>query len=82
MPSRFRELIAGLAAVRVSHRAHNQYSDPIRRENLRLYLEELFARGSDTILIGEAPSHRGGRPVTRQTTIPASRALLKASAVR
>jgi uracil-DNA glycosylase len=61
MSGRFDKLIAALAAAEVSDRAHNQYTNEIRRNNLRLYLEELAAMGSDTILIGEAPSHRGGR---------------------
>jgi hypothetical protein len=50
-------------------RAVNQYArgglegraNAVRRRNLQLYLEELAGCGPDTILIGEAVSHRGGR---------------------
>jgi uracil-DNA glycosylase len=65
---RFDRFIDALAAVEVSDRACNQFSrigDPrgnaIRRRNLRLYLEELDGIGPRTLLIGEAPSYRGGR---------------------
>jgi uracil-DNA glycosylase len=66
---RFRRLIAALADVALSDRACNQYSriegdlaaNAVRRRNLRLYLEELHARSPAILLIGEAPSYRGGR---------------------
>ena len=45
--------------MKVSDRACNQYRNVIRRENLRLYLEE--AGEPRMLLVGEAPSHRGGR---------------------
>lgn len=69
MSKRFARLIADLSSVRVSDRAHNQYSEfdgdlaanAIRRRNLQLYLDQLHALGSDMLLIGEAPSYRGGR---------------------
>lgn len=32
-----------------------------RRANLRLYLSRMLERGTRTILVGEAPSYRGGR---------------------
>ncbi|HUP44983.1 MAG TPA: uracil-DNA glycosylase [Thermoanaerobaculia bacterium] len=69
MPGRFDRFLDALAAVRLSGNACNQYSsagaerkaNAIRGTNLRLYLEELSAIDPDTLLIGEAPSHRGGR---------------------
>lgn len=67
--SRFDRFIAALACVSLDDRACNQYSrldgdlrgNAIRRRNLKRYLEELDAIGSDTLLVGEAPSYRGGR---------------------
>lgn len=62
MSRRFDRFIASLARVRLSDRAFNQYADSaIRRRNLKRYLEEIEAIGPDTLLVGEAPSHRGGR---------------------
>ena len=69
MPRRFDRFIAALARTKVSDRACNQYSsidgdlrgNAIRRRNLRRYLEKIEAIGSDTLLVGEAPSYRGGR---------------------
>ena len=56
--------IDALARVKVSDRAVNQYArgdraNAIRRSNLRLYLEQIGK--PEMILVGEAPSHRGGR---------------------
>ena len=71
---RFARFIDALAAVQLSDRATNQYARPnranaIRRNNLRLYLEE--AGGPRMLLVGEAPSYRGGRltgiPFTSET---------------
>lgn len=61
--------INALAGIEVSDRACNQYSriggdaaaNAVRRHNLRLYLEEMIAISPEVLLIGEAPSHRGGR---------------------
>lgn len=56
--------VEALSRIRVSDRACNQYArgdrfNAIRRRNLEIYLEEV---GRPTmLLIGEAPSHRGGR---------------------
>lgn len=68
MTRRFDRFIEALASVEVSDRACNQYSrigdargNAIRRRNLRLYFQELDAIGPRTLLIGEAPSYRGGR---------------------
>ncbi len=61
MSRHFDRFIAALASVRLSDDAFNQYTDPIRRRNLRRYLEALDEIGPDTMLIGEAPSYRGGR---------------------
>ena len=67
--TRFYRFIDALAEARVSSRAVNQFSrtsgdlraNEIRRRNLRLYLTELEAIGPRALLIGEAPSYRGGR---------------------
>ena len=69
MSRRFDRFIAALACVRLSDRACNQYSsvdgdlrgNAIRRRNLKRYLEEMAALGTETLLVGEAPSYRGGR---------------------
>jgi uracil-DNA glycosylase len=69
MSRRFDRLIDALSTTVVSDRACNQYSrlagdlrgNAIRRRNLRLYLSELEAIGPRMLLIGEAPSYRGGR---------------------
>ena len=45
--------------MKVSERACNPYTNAIRRQNLRLYLEEIGE--PRMLLVGEAPSHRGGR---------------------
>src|SRR5205085_8657272 len=66
---RFDHFINSLARAEVSERACNQYSstvgetraNAIRRRNLRLYLEQLDAIGALILMIGEAPSYRGGR---------------------
>jgi uracil-DNA glycosylase len=61
---RFDRFITALSRVELSNRACNQYArssreNAIRRRNLRLYLEEV---GKPRILlVGEAPSYRGGR---------------------
>jgi hypothetical protein len=56
--------IEALSRADVSDRACNQFArgdraNAIRRRNLAIYLEEIGR--PDTLLIGEAPSHRGGR---------------------
>lgn len=64
-----RRLLDQLACAEVSERACNQYSrltgdlqaNAVRRRNLRLYLEQLSRIGPRIVLIGEAPSYRGGR---------------------
>ena len=69
MSRRFDRLIDALANTIVSDCTCNQYSriegdlrgNAIRRRNLRLYLSELEAIGPRMLLIGEAPSYRGGR---------------------
>lgn len=69
MNRRHDRLISELARTVVSDRACNQYSkidgdlaaNAVRRRNLRLYLEELERIGPEMLLIGEAPSYRGGR---------------------
>jgi len=56
--------IESLARVDVSDRACNQFArgdraNAIRRRNLAIYFEEIGP--ANLLLIGEAPSHRGGR---------------------
>jgi uracil-DNA glycosylase len=55
-----------LAETRGTSRSFNQYApaSPMsdrKRANLRLYLSRMREAGTKTILVGEAPSHRGGR---------------------
>jgi uracil-DNA glycosylase len=73
---RFDRFIDALSGVEVSERACNQYArnsreNAIRRRNLRLYLQEIDTIGPRILLIGEAPSYRGGRltgiPFTSET---------------
>jgi hypothetical protein len=69
MSRRFDRLLSDLASVEVSPRVCNQYAregieaaaNVVRRRNLRLYLEEMKRQGPRVLLIGEAPSYRGGR---------------------
>jgi uracil-DNA glycosylase len=69
MAGRFDRFLDLLSRTDVSDRACNQFSrlsddvgmNAVRRRNLRLYLEDLDAIGPRTLLIGEAPSYRGGR---------------------
>jgi len=56
---RFDPFVDALARVRLSERACNQYRNAIRRHNLRLYLEQIG--NPRMLLVGEAPSYRGGR---------------------
>jgi uracil-DNA glycosylase len=61
---RFDRFIDALSRVEVSDRACNQYArgepaNAIRRRNLRLYLEQIGE--PRVLLVGEAPSYRGGR---------------------
>jgi uracil-DNA glycosylase len=61
---RFDRFINALSGVDLSERACNQYAhgdcaNAIRRRNLDLYLQEIGS--PQMILIGEAPSYRGGR---------------------
>src|SRR5437763_16786696 len=61
MSRRFVRFIDDLARVELSDRAVNQYTHPVRRRNLRLYLEQMEAIGPRLLLVGEAVSYRGGR---------------------
>lgn len=58
--------IQRLARCEVPPNAHNQYAGrsrgaATRRENLALYLAQMRRRRPTTLLVGEAPSHRGCR---------------------
>lgn len=62
--SRFERFIDALSRAKVPERACNQYArgnrqNAIRRHNLRLYLQEIGT--PRVLLVGEAPSYRGGR---------------------
>lgn len=69
MRRRYDRLVNALAGIAVSDRACNQYSklqgdvaaNAVRRRNLSRYLEELERIGPRMLLVGEAPSYRGGR---------------------
>lgn len=61
---RLDRLIEALSRVEVSDRACNQYArgeraNAVRRRNLQIYLEQIG--NPAMLLVGEAPSHRGGR---------------------
>jgi uracil-DNA glycosylase len=66
---RYERFIDRLSRIELSERACNQYSrvagdlrgNAIRRRNLRLYFSQLESIGPRAVLIGEAPSYRGGR---------------------
>jgi uracil-DNA glycosylase len=58
--------LARLAAIPSPENAVNPWSDEtpygaIRRNNLRLFFEQLLERGVDTLLLGEAPGYQGCR---------------------
>ncbi|MGK2856480.1 MAG: uracil-DNA glycosylase [Thermoanaerobaculia bacterium] len=60
------EYVDVLSRCAVPAHAHNQYAGrsrgaATRRENLSLYLAQMRRRRPTTILVGEAPSHRGCR---------------------
>lgn len=59
--SRFDKFIRDLSGVELSDRAHNQFTNAVRRRNLRIYLQALDAIAPRMLLIGEAVSYRGGR---------------------
>jgi uracil-DNA glycosylase len=70
MKARITSFIDALARTRVDSTAYNQYeytdsvrksAHAIRRNNLRLYLEEMHKRTPDTLLVGEAPGYQGSR---------------------
>jgi len=55
-----------LASTKTGPRSFNPYASEspgssTKRSNLRLYLRRMLAAGTRTILVGEAPSYRGGR---------------------
>ena len=71
-------LIRELSAAQLAEDAFNQYApgdvnNAIRRSNLRLYLREMAARRTKTLLVMEAPGYRGcrltGVPVTSRKVL-------------
>ncbi len=66
MDSRFDTFIECLAITPQAYNAANQYAyggegNSIRRENLRLYLEQMADLRPRVLLVGEAPGYRGCR---------------------
>ena len=65
-------LIATLATASVADDVYNQYADDgslgnaVRRENLKLYFEQVLGLGAQLILVGEAPGYLG----CRRTGVP------------
>lgn len=62
----FEEFIDDLARTKVPENVYNQYSykdqaNSIRRENLLIYLKEMYKLAPKLILIAEAPGYRGSR---------------------
>lgn len=61
-----RGFVRSLQSTPATARSLNQYASESprseqKRHNLRLYLSRMLATGTRTILVGEAPSYRGGR---------------------
>lgn len=62
-------LVEALAEVNLTANAFNQYgrrgvaarANAVRRRNLKKYLEQIAEQKPRAVLIGEAPSYRGGR---------------------
>ncbi len=76
--SQIDDFIHDLANADLSPDAFNQYApgdenNAVRRENLRLYLKTLAARGPTALLLMEAPGYRGcrltGVPVTSRKVL-------------
>ena len=69
MSRRFDRFVDALSGVDLSTRAVNQFSrsaanasgNAIRRANLKRYLHDLTLLAPELLLVGEAPSYRGGR---------------------
>lgn len=67
------DLIRTLASAKTADDAYNEYArthrnNAIRRDNLKLYLQDMANRSPDTMMVMEAPGYRGcrltGIPVT------------------
>lgn len=67
------DLITTLASAETADDAYNEYArthpnNVIRRDNLKLYLQDMTNRSPDTLMVMEAPGYRGcrltGVPVT------------------
>lgn len=66
MFNRISNFIEGLAVTEVTANVYNQYSytykeNGVRRENLYIYLEQMYKQKPKIILVGEAPGYRGCR---------------------
>lgn len=62
----FKDFIEQLATIEVTPNVYNQYSyaceeNSIRRNNLLIYLKQMYALKPKVILVGEAPGYRGCR---------------------
>lgn len=59
MEERINEFIEQLASESVEPLTENIYLDKHKRENLRLYLMELYKNKPTYMLVGEAPGYKG-----------------------
>lgn len=66
MIKQFMNFIEELALTKVAPNVYNQYSyeneeNAVRRDNLLIYLEQMYKLNPEVILVGEAPGYRGCR---------------------
>jgi uracil-DNA glycosylase len=66
MTKQFMNFIEELALTKVTPNVYNQYSyenqeNAVRRDNLLIYLEQMYKLNPEVILVGEAPGYRGCR---------------------
>lgn len=66
MIKKFKDFIEELATTKVTPNVYNQYAyeseeNSIRRDNLLIYLKQMFKLRPKVMLVGEAPGYRGCR---------------------
>lgn len=66
MNDRIRNFIEELAVTEVTANVYNQYSyadmgNAVKRENLYIYLNQMYRLKPEILLVGEAPGYRGSR---------------------
>ena len=66
MVKKFKDYIEGLASTKVTPNVYNQYSyeyqeNSTRRNNLLIYLKQMYKLKPKIMLVGEAPGYRGCR---------------------